>query len=71
MCRTGIIGQRLHAQTDQTLAYMTAEPVQGTAVRVAGPAELAEVRWVTLAEADDLLPGMFGPVRAHLAQTDR
>jgi hypothetical protein len=30
--------------------------------------ELAEVRWVTLAEADELLPGMFEPVRAHLAQ---
>ena len=31
-------------------------------------AELAEVRWVSLAEADQLLPGMFGPVREHLAR---
>jgi hypothetical protein len=26
---------------------------------------LAEVRWVGLAEAEELLPGMFEPVRAH------
>ena len=30
--------------------------------------ELAEVRWVTLAEAVDLLPGLFEPVREHLAR---
>jgi NUDIX domain len=68
---TGISGQRVHPQTGRTLVYVAAGPVHGTAVRVAAPAELAEVRWVTLAEADDLLPGMFGPVRAYLAQTDR
>ena len=35
-------------------------------VYVGDPEELAEVRWVSLAEADDLLPGMFEPVRDHL-----
>jgi hypothetical protein len=30
--------------------------------------ELAEVRWLSLLEADELMPGMFGPVREHLAQ---
>ena len=30
--------------------------------------ELAEVRWVSLAEADELLPGMYEPVREHLAR---
>jgi hypothetical protein len=37
------------------------------------PEELAEVRWLPLAEADELLTGMYQPVRAHLdaAITDR
>ena len=32
------------------------------------PDELAEVRWAGLAEAVELLPGMFEPVREHLDQ---
>jgi len=43
--------------------------VHGTAVFVGDSDELAEVRWVSLAEADELLPGMYEPVRAYLAQT--
>jgi hypothetical protein len=46
--------------------YVVAEPVCRTAVRVIAEDELAEVRWVGLAEADGLLPGMFEPVRAYL-----
>ena len=30
--------------------------------------ELAEVRWIRLAEADELLPVMFEPVREYLSR---
>ena len=30
--------------------------------------ELAEVRWVGLVEAGELLPGMFGPVSEYLTR---
>lgn len=64
-----VIGERVHPKTGRTMVYMAAEPTRGTDVFVGDEAELAEVRWVSLAEADELLPGMFGPVREHLAAT--
>ena len=50
------------------MIYLAARPTHGTDVFVGDEDELAEVRWVSLAEADELLPGMFGPVREHLAR---
>ena len=64
-----IIGERDHPATGRHMIYMAAEPTRGTEVFVGDEAELAEVRWVSLAEADELLPGMFGPVREYLAAT--
>jgi 8-oxo-dGTP pyrophosphatase MutT (NUDIX family) len=63
-----IIGTRVHPSTGRTMIYIAATPTHGTDVFVGDPDELAEVRWVTLAEADELLPGMYGPVREHLAR---
>ena len=65
---TGIIGRRIHPKTQTPMTYMSAEPVRDTHVFVGDAEELAEVRWVTLAEAVDLLPGLFEPVREHLAR---
>ena len=65
---TGTIGQRLHPDTGWILVYVAAEPVHGTAASVAAEDELAEVRWVTLAEADVLLPGMYELVRDYLTR---
>ena len=62
-----LIGERDHPATGRHMIYMAAVPTRGTGVFVGDEAELAEVRWVTLADADELLPGMFGPVREHLA----
>jgi hypothetical protein len=42
------------------MVYLEARPTHGTDVFVGDEDELAEVRWVSLAEADKLLPGMFG-----------
>ena len=64
-----IIGERDHPATGRHMIYMAAHPTHGTDVFVGDEAELAEVRWVGLAEADDLLPGMYGPVHDYLART--
>jgi 8-oxo-dGTP pyrophosphatase MutT (NUDIX family)/transcriptional regulator with XRE-family HTH domain len=64
-----VIGERVHPQTGRTMIYLAATPTHGTDVFVGDEAELAEVQWVSLAEADELLPGMYGPVREYLAAT--
>jgi len=65
----GIIGRRVHPRTGRTMVYMAARPTHGTDVFVGDTEELAEVRWVTLDEADELMGGtIFEPVRAHLAK---
>lgn len=66
-----VIGERVHPKTGRTMIYMAARPVRGTKVIVGDEKELAEVRWVSLAEADELMAayGMFEPVRDYLAST--
>ena len=61
-----LIGRRIHPATGRTMIYVAAAPTHGTEIHVGDEAELAEVRWVSLAEADELLPGMYEPVRAFL-----
>jgi 8-oxo-dGTP diphosphatase len=63
-----VIGERDHPATGRHMIYMAATPARATRLIVGDEAELAEVRWVSLAEADELLPGMFSPVREHLAR---
>jgi 8-oxo-dGTP pyrophosphatase MutT (NUDIX family)/transcriptional regulator with XRE-family HTH domain len=63
-----VIGERVHPKTGRTMVYLAARPTHGTDIFVGDEDELTEVRWVSLAEADELLPGMFEPVRAHLAR---
>jgi 8-oxo-dGTP diphosphatase len=64
------IGQRVHPKTGRTMVYVAAEPVRpgDLDVFVGDSDELAEVRWVNLYEADELLPGMYEPVREYLAR---
>lgn len=63
------IGERQHPVTGRHMIYLAARPYQGTTVYVGDPAELAEVRWASLGQAGELLPGMYEPVREHLART--
>ena len=66
----GIIGRRVHPRTGRPMVYMAARPTHGTEVFVGDEDELAEVRWVGLAEADELMGGMiFEPVKRHLRYT--
>lgn len=65
-----VIGRRVHPKTGRTMVYMAAKPTRGTGIFVGDEEELAEVRWVSLAQADELMQpyGMFGPVHEHLAE---
>jgi 8-oxo-dGTP pyrophosphatase MutT (NUDIX family) len=66
----GILGRRVHPKTGRTMVYMAARPTHGTDVFVGDTEELAEVRWATPDEADELMGGtIYEPVRAHLRQT--
>lgn len=63
-----LIGERDHPATGRHMIYMAATPVRGSTRIITGDeAELAEVRWASLAEALELMPDMFGPVRDYLA----
>lgn len=62
------IGRRVHPKTARTMIYLACTPVASTDVFVGDPDELAEVRWLTLAEVDQLLPGMYDKAREHLAR---
>lgn len=66
-----MIGERDHPKTGVHMYYLAARPYHGTEVHNGDEAELAEVRWVGLAEAGELLAGMFGPVHDHLERTLR
>lgn len=64
-----IIGRRVHPKTGRTMIYLACSPVAGRDIFVGDVEELAEVRWISLREADELLPGMHEPVRVHLVST--
>jgi 8-oxo-dGTP pyrophosphatase MutT (NUDIX family) len=67
---TGAIGERKHPRTRRWMAYYAAEPTAGTDAIVGDEEELAEVRWVSLAEADLLMGGtIFEPVHEYLRRT--
>jgi 8-oxo-dGTP pyrophosphatase MutT (NUDIX family) len=64
-----VLGERVHPKTDRHMIYISARPaIDSVEVTVGDPDELAQVRWAGLAEAVELLPGMFEPVREHLDQ---
>ena len=62
-----VIGERVHPKTGRRMLYLAAAPTHGTDYIVGDEEELAEVRWVSLAEADELMAGMiFEPVHEYL-----
>lgn len=61
-----VIGRRIHPKTGRVMIYL-ATAVEGTDAQV-GDDDLAEVRWIDLAEADQLMPDMFPAVRQHLGR---
>lgn len=66
------IGRRVHPVTARWIVYIAATPEGGTDAFVGDAEELAEVRWVTPAEADKLTGNtIYEPVRAHLRRVTR
>lgn len=63
------IGRRVHPKTKRTMIYLACSPIEGTDVYLGDEEELADVRWLSLAEVDTLMPGVFEPVREHLSRT--
>ena len=65
-----LIGERTHPKTGRRMFYLAAIPPRSYEIFVGDPAELADVRWVSLAEADELMKayGMFDKVHEHLVQ---
>jgi 8-oxo-dGTP pyrophosphatase MutT (NUDIX family) len=60
------IGRRVHPKTGRTMIYVACSPTGSTEVILGDPDELEEVRWISLAEVDELLPGLFEPVHVYL-----
>jgi 8-oxo-dGTP diphosphatase len=65
---TGILGRRLHPVTGTDITYLAAEPLGPTNLAAGPEDEIAEVHWLSLAEATDLMENMYAPVAAHLAR---
>jgi len=64
----GRLGERVHPVTGRQMIYFRCRIIEGVP-HLVDHDELAEVRWVTLAEADELAApqgGIFEPVREHL-----
>jgi 8-oxo-dGTP diphosphatase len=64
---TGVIGSRIHPRTGVRIVYVAAVPVGEQGVTVSESSELAVVRWVSPAQAVELMPDMAGIVRLHLS----
>lgn len=60
------IGRRVHPKTGRTMVYLACKPTGKLDVFVGDEDELAEVKWASLDEVQELLPGLFEPVLAHL-----
>jgi 8-oxo-dGTP diphosphatase len=70
ICAAGLIGRRVHPGTGREMVYLAALPIHGTRVVVGDEQELAEVRWVDLDQAGELMDGaMFEAVRVYLEKT--
>lgn len=60
------IGRRVHPKTGRTMIYLACAVSGQNEPIVGDPDELAAVQWVSLKEAEQLLPGLFEPVHRYL-----
>lgn len=67
---TRFIGRRIHPKTSRVIVYGHVE-VQAGDPALGDPADLEEVRWVSIDETRELMPDMFGPVRQYLDELQR
>jgi len=63
-----VLGERVHPGSGARIAYVACDLVAGTA-RPVSSREVAEVRWVSAEDADELTAGsIYEPVRQYLAR---
>jgi hypothetical protein len=61
------IGRRVHPKTGRTMIYVACTPASSTLDMLVGDEdELSEVKWASADEANELLSGMYEPVRNHI-----
>lgn len=61
-----LLGERTHPATGLRVVYVACDLVSGTAYP-ASPREVAEVRWASLGELPELIPGgVYAPVQTYL-----
>ena len=60
------IGRRTHPVTGRQLTYIACTPTAGLDAWAAAPDELVEVRWLAPIQVEQLMPGLFDPLRKHL-----
>ena len=69
-----ILGRSTHPKTGRQMIYLAARPAKqsdGQAITVVDQRELDEVRWLSRAEVNDLMPGAYEPVLAYLDRDHR
>lgn len=64
-----VIAERIHPRTGRHLVYLAARPAtRSRDVIVGDDLELSAVRWLTRAQAEDLMPDMAATVHQYLTQ---
>jgi NADH pyrophosphatase NudC (nudix superfamily) len=63
---SGEIGRRSHPTTCRTIIYIACSATAETEPAAAAAREVAEARWVTLHELNQLMPDLYEPAREHL-----
>ena len=69
-----IVGRRVHPSTGRQMIYLVArlgKQADAQSIIVGDEAEIDEVRWLTRAEVDQLMPGAYEPVLAYLDRDHR
>jgi 8-oxo-dGTP pyrophosphatase MutT (NUDIX family) len=62
------IGRRVHPQTGVPIVYVACAPVDATAALIRDEDELAEVKWASFVEVEELMPDLFPAVHKHLSR---
>jgi 8-oxo-dGTP diphosphatase len=68
-----ILGRRTHPETGRQMIYLAARPATHAGIHSvsANDADLAEVRWLSRTEVDELMPDMHEPVLPYLDRDHR
>jgi 8-oxo-dGTP diphosphatase len=66
-----VLGQRIHPVTETPMVYVSCWPAGPASVRPRPGSGLAEVGWVPILEAVQLMPDMYPPARRYLETRHR